>query len=87
MNKNVILVMALPLLLDADCATSADFGADVSQSPTVLTGPLIAGWNPVRGEAAYLFAGQVDRADQCRQSARRESSCVRHGYRSVGRAR
>ena len=37
MNKNVILVMALPLLLDADCATSADFGADVSQSPTVLT--------------------------------------------------
>ena len=62
MNKNVILVMALPLLLDADCATSADFGADVSQSPTVLTGPLIAGWNPVRGEAAYLFAGQVDRA-------------------------
>ena len=52
----------MPAQVNADCATSVDFGADVTQSPTMLTGPLIAGWNPVRSEAAYLFAGQIDRA-------------------------
>jgi hypothetical protein len=62
MNNNVILAIAFPLLLNADCATSVDFGADISVSPTMLTGPMIADWKPARREAAYLFAGQVDRA-------------------------
>jgi len=62
MKKNLMLATTLTLLLNADCATSVDFGADVSQSPTVLSGPLIVGWKPVNNQAAYLFAGQVDRA-------------------------
>jgi len=62
MNKNLLLAMAFPLILDADCATSTDLAADLSSNPTVLTGPIIADWKPVRREAAYLFAGQVDRA-------------------------
>src|SRR5206468_8183871 len=62
MNKNMILATALPLLLSTDCATSTDLAADLSVNPTMLTGPMIADWKPVRREAAYLFAGQVDRA-------------------------
>jgi hypothetical protein len=61
MNKNLMAAIVLPLLFDAQCATSVDFGADLSENPTMLTGPMIAGWNSVRNEAAYLFAGQVDR--------------------------
>ena len=61
MNKNAMLAAAL-LLLNADCATSIDLAADLSVSPTMLTGPMIVGWNPVKREAAYLLAGQVDRA-------------------------
>src|SRR5204863_7085669 len=60
--KNMILATALPLLLSTDCATSTDLAADLSVNPTMLTGPMIADWKPVRREAAYLFAGQVDRA-------------------------
>jgi hypothetical protein len=62
MNKNLMLAMVLPLILDADCATSTDLAADVSVNPTMMSGPMIADWKPVRREAAYLFAGQVDRA-------------------------
>jgi len=62
MNNNVILAIAFPLLLNVDCATSTDLAADLSVNPTMLTGPMIADWKPVRREAAYLFAGQVDRA-------------------------
>jgi hypothetical protein len=62
MKKNLMLATTLTLLLNADRATSGDFGADISQNPTVLTGPMIAGWKPTSTEAAYLFAGQVDRA-------------------------
>jgi len=52
---------SLPFWLSADGATSIDFGADLTHAPTVLTGPIIGGWNPVSSAAAYLFAGQVDR--------------------------
>src|SRR5438105_12694042 len=61
MIKNLIAALAMPLVFDAECALSADFGADLSENPTMVTGPMIAGWNPIRSEAAYLFAGQVDR--------------------------
>src|SRR5205814_2751700 len=40
---------------------STDLAADLSANPTMLTGPMIVDWKPVRREAAYLFAGQVDR--------------------------
>src|SRR2546430_2494187 len=62
LKTNAMLGTTLVLLLNAYCATSIDLAADLSVNPTMLTGPMIAGWNPVRSEAAYLFAGQVDRA-------------------------
>src|SRR4051812_21061409 len=62
MNKTFGLALVLTLTLNAHCATAVDFGADLGDNPTMLTGPMFAGWNPVKAEAAYLFAGQVDRA-------------------------
>ncbi|HEY2883584.1 MAG TPA: hypothetical protein VGJ08_00045 [Rhizomicrobium sp.] len=62
MNRIVVLAASLPFLLSADGATSIDFSADITHDPTVLTGPIIGGWTPVGTAAAYLFAGQVDRA-------------------------
>jgi len=61
-NENALLAAVLVLLLSADCATSGDFGADLSENPTMLTAPIVSEWKAVRGDAAYLFAGQVDRA-------------------------
>ena len=61
MNKNLMLATTLTLLLGADGATSVDFGADITRSPTMLAGPVVNGWNPTGRDAAYLFAGLVDR--------------------------
>jgi hypothetical protein len=48
-------------LLSADRAISVDFGADLTQSPMTLAGPIVSGWNATGHDAAYLFAGMVDR--------------------------
>jgi hypothetical protein len=40
---------------------SGAFGADLSQNSTVLTGPIVGGWNPVGSDAGYVLAGVVDR--------------------------
>jgi hypothetical protein len=56
-----MLATTLILLLSADRATSADFGADLGHNPMMLTGPIINGWNATGRDAAYLFAGFVER--------------------------
>ncbi len=61
MQSNVILTTTLALLLDANCAMSGGFGADLSQGYTILTGPMVGGWNPIGSDAGYVLAGLVDR--------------------------
>ena len=61
MKTNAMLATTLTLLLGADRSTSVDFGADVSQNPIMLTGPIVTGWKATGRDAAYLFAGLVDR--------------------------
>jgi hypothetical protein len=61
LKTDAMLAMTLTLSLSADRTTSADFGADVSQNPIMLSGPVVTGWNATGRDAAYLFAGLVDR--------------------------
>ena len=62
LKTNILLAtVTSSLLLAGDRVGSADFGADLSQSPTMLTGPIVTDWKPIGRDSAYLFAGQVDR--------------------------
>ena len=56
-----MLAVTLTVILSADRAIAVDFGGDLTQSPTILAGPIVSGWNATGHDAAYLFAGLVDR--------------------------
>lgn len=62
LKTNVTLAATLALLLSADRTMSVDLGADLAHGPTMLTGPIVSGWNATGHDAAYLFAGLVDRS-------------------------